>query len=213
MKDIIIACAGSMGIEAYMEIRAINFEAEKRGLNKPFRFLGFLSDIPVDLVSQGIPERILGTVKDYIPKENEFFYVGLSKPKQKKMVSDLLSSKGAKFANIISPHAMVAKDLIIGTGCLITGSSRVSYGVVLGNFVSIHGSMLYSGAHMGDYSTSTGYTVVENATIGKGVFLGSKAVITEGCCVGNWAQVYAGSVVMGDVKPETNVFGMPAKEI
>ncbi len=213
MKDVIIACAGGFGLEAYVEIQSSNYEARLHGKEPPYRFLGFLSDIPVDLESIGIHEKILGTIKDWKPGENEFYFVGLAKPEQKKMVSDILASKGANFTNIISPYAIVSSTVKMGCGCLITGGSSVSYGVKLGSFVSVMGSMLYAGAQIGDYTTTTGYTVIERAILGQGVFCGSKAVVTEGCTVGDWSQVYTGSVVMEDVKPNVQVFGMPAKEM
>lgn len=213
MKDVIIACAGGYGLEAYEEIRLSNYEAERRGEEPPYRFLGFLSDVPVDLESMGIHEKILGSIKEWVPGENEFYFVGLSKPKQKKVVSDILLSKGTKFISIISPYAKVSSTIRLGSGCLISGGSYVSYGVTLGDFVNINGSMINAGAHIADYCTTTGYTVIEAAELKKGVFCGSKSVVTEGCTVGEWSQVYAGSVVTEDVRPNVQVFGMPAKEI
>ena len=73
--------------------------------------------------------------------------------------------------------------------------------------------MIYSGAVIKDYSTTTGYTIVEDATVEEGVYIGSKAVIMSGRNVGAWSSVSVGSVVMKDVRPGTTVFGMPAQEI
>jgi len=196
-----------------MEIISTNYEMGRQGQEKPFNFLGFLSDVPVDLESMGVKAKILGTIKDWQPSPNEYYFVGLSRPEQKKKVAELLAQKGAKFTNIISPYAIFFPDTKIGTGCLITGASRISKTAVIGNFVNIHVGMICAGARIGDYSTTTGYTIVEDAVVGEGVYIGSKAVITEGRTVGDWSSVYAGSVVMDDVPPHTNVFGMPARPI
>jgi acetyltransferase-like isoleucine patch superfamily enzyme len=213
MKKVIIVCAGGFGFEAYTEICSINAEKEKMGIERPYHFLGFLSDVPVDLVALGIKEKIVGTIQDYIPAEDEWLFVGLSKPEQKKSVIDKLRAKGARFISIVSPYAYVGSDVIMGEGCLVTGGSVISCGARIGNFVNVNGSMISGGAEIGDYSTATGFTVIEDAIIGKGVFLGSKAVVKGGCRVGDWAQVYTGSVVIQDVKANTKVFGMPAQEI
>ena len=213
MIDVIIACAGGYGLEVYEEICNINKELQILGKEIAYNFLGFLSDVPVDLESQGIHERILGTISDWQPSRNEYFMIGLSRPEQKKKVSGILLNKGAQFTNVVSPYAHVAANLNAGYGCFISGGAFISRSCRLGNFVNINGSMLYAGASVGDYSTTTGFTIVENACVGEGVFIGSKAVITAGCSVGDWSQVYVGSVVMNDVKPGSKVFGMPAAEI
>ena len=211
MKDVIIACAGSFAIEAYAEILSINYERQIAGKEEAFRCLGFLSDVPVDLEAKGIHKKILGTIKDWQPSPDEYYFVGLSKPEQKMKVANLLAERGAKFTNIVSPYAILYSEKQLGTGCLVTGASRISMDVEIGNFVNVHVSMIGAGTRIGDFSTTTGYSVLENARIGKGVFIGSKAVVTGGCTVGDWAGVYAGSVVMDDVPPHTNVFGMPAR--
>lgn len=213
MKNIIVACAGGYGIEIYNEIIANNIEAKKDGKEQPYNFLGFLSDVPVDLEEKNVHEKIIGTIKDWKPSGDEYVIVGLAKPDQKRKVYDLLEKQGAKFISIVSPYAIVAKNSNIGIGCIITGGSIISGGVSIGDFVNINGSMLYSGAEIGNYSTTTGYTVVENAHVGEGVFIGTKAVVSEGCNIGDWSQIYAGSVVTENITAGVQVFGMPAKEI
>ena len=64
-----------------------------------------------------------------------------------------------------------------------------------------------------DYSTTTGYTNIASAHIGKRVFVGSHAVILNGKKVGDDAFVCAGSIVFSNIKAGTKVFGNPAKKI
>ena len=61
--------------------------------------------------------------------------------------------------------------------------------------------------------TMVGMSVVDNAIIGKGVFVGSHAVITCGVKVGDYAKVSAGSIVTEDVAIGATVFGVPASSI
>ena len=74
-------------------------------------------------------------------------------------------------------------------------------------------SSICAGSVIGDYSTTTGFTVVDNATIGKRVFIGSHAVVVPGVTVGDDAQVSVGSIVTSDVEKGATVFGVPAAQI
>ena len=212
MKDIIIVCAGGYGQEVYAELIALNRLAKGKGKEPPYRILGFINDIPDALDGKNVDAKIIGTIKDWQPTGNEVYALGLSKPEQKRKVAELLKSRGAKFESIVSAYAHISKDIEMGEGCFITAAT-IGGGVKLGNFVNVNGSMIYSGAEIGDYSTTTGFTVIEDAKIGSDVFVGSKAVVTEGCTVGNGAKISAGSVVLEDVRPGVTVFGMPAQEI
>ena len=68
------------------------------------------------------------------------------------------------------------------------------------------------GAVIGDYTTSTGFAVVENATVGEEVYIGSHCVIMDGVHVGDSVNIGAGSIVTKDVSSNTKVFGYPAIE-
>ena len=83
----------------------------------------------------------------------------------------------------------------------------------MGNFVNINGSMICPGTFIDDFSTTTGFTVVDNARIGKRVFVGSHAVITSGITIGDDARISVGSIVTEDVPPRATVFGVPAKRL
>lgn len=213
MKDLIIVCAGGYGLEIYSEIKEHNRLAREKNREEPYNVLGFISDIPDALEGKEfVTERILGTIQDWQPKAEEKYVLGLGTPNSKLKVASLLKSRGAVFETIISPYANVARDLIHGEGCFIT-SATIGSGVELGSFVNINGSMLYGGCEIGDYSTITGFSVIERAKLGKLVHVGSKAVVTEGCNVGDGAHISAGSVVVNDVNNDALVFGFPAREI
>ena len=213
MQDVIIVCGGSYGREVYWCLQENNRIARKRGGEEPFHILGFIDDAPIDLAHYGIHAKTLGTVQTWMPKGNEKYALGVGRPETKKAIASLLRSRGAQFVNVISDWAQITPDVKIGEGCMITTGSYIGCGVQIGNFVNINGSMIYSGAAIEDYSTTTGFTVVERAVVREGVMIGSKAVITEGTEVGSWSKVSVGSVVFENVRPGVTVFGMPAQEI
>ena len=213
MQDVIIVCAGSYGKEAYWILETENMFARDRGEEEPYHILGFINDLPNALDGYDIDVPILGTIKEWMPVGDEKYVLGLGTPSDKKKVVSMLKARGMQFINAISSLANVSPDLKTGEGCLITMGSVVGCDVHLGDFVNINGSMIYSGARIGDYCTTTGYTVVESTVIDEGVYIGSKAVITARCSVGAWSNVSVGSIVMDNIRSGVTVFGMPAVEI
>jgi serine acetyltransferase len=85
--------------------------------------------------------------------------------------------------------------------------------VKIGNFVHIAGSMIGQDSIIGDYSTTTGYSNIVSASLGKRVFVGSHAVILNERKIGDDAFICAGSIVFHHVKPGVKVFGYPARKI
>lgn len=207
MKDIIIVGAGGFGREAYYLIKSIN------AVKPTWNIKGFINDIQVDLKSKKIEVPILGTIKDWRPSENEVFAMGISSPKGKETVANILKPKGAVFETLIGPRVTVCPTAIIGEGSVITYPSTVGDFAHIGNFVNIAGSMVGQDAEVGDFSTTTGYVNVTNSKIGKRVFIGSHAVILNDRKVGDDSFVCAGSIVFHNIKPGTKVWGNPAKRV
>lgn len=210
MKEIIIVCAGNRGKSIYYNIMLANRLADERQEQRPYNLLGFINDIPDALEGSGIDLPILGAITDWYPKGNEWYIMGTADPKGKEKLAKLLKSRGCRFISFVSPNAVVPPDLKMGEGCVVE-AYRIGCGVKLGDFVSVNASMLMSGAKIDDYSTTTGFTVIENAYVGKRVFVGSHSVIADGVSVGNNAKIGIGSIVTKDVPDEATVFGVPAE--
>lgn len=205
MKNIIIAGAGGFGREAYYLIKAINKAAPK------WHFKGYINDIPVDLHKFKIDAEVLGTIRDWQPSDDEVFAIGISSPKGKEKVVEILKSKGAHFASLIHPLAQINETAELGEGCMVSGGSSIGDCSRIGNFVSIAGSMIGQDVVIGDFSTTTGFSNVPTAKLGKRVFVGSQAVVLND--VGDDAYICAGSVVLKKVKNGEHVFGVPAKRL
>ena len=200
MKDLIIVCAGGFGREIYYIAKALG----------KWNIKGFIDDNLNALDGVNIALPIIGTIKDWVPSDNEVFALGVSNPKTKESIVNIMKAKGAMFEPLIAPYARVNETAIIGEGCVITGS--VGDCVNVGNYVNIMGSMIGQDSTIDDYSTTTGYTNIVCAHLGKRVFVGSHAVVLNGLTVGDDAYVCAGSIVFSKVKAGTKVFGCPAKK-
>lgn len=202
MKDIVIVGAGVTGRERLDAIKKIN-KIEKR-----WNIKGFIDDFPNTLEGIQCDYPIIGRIVDYIPKRNDVFVCGIAHPQNKEKVVVALKERGAIFETIIHPCSNVGDFVSVGEGCYIFGT--ISPNAILGNFVSIMGSMV-GGAVIGDFSTTTGFANITNATIGKRVFVGTHSVVLNNLKVGDDAYIGAGSVVVRNVKEKERVFGNPAK--
>ncbi len=212
MKDIVIVCAGSFGLETLSVIDGINYQARVDGRGDQYNVLGFLDDNLNALDGKDVKVPIIGKISDWQPKGDEVYTIGAAFPKVKEKLATMLKQRGCKFETLIAPWSIVSDYCTLGEGCFITAYS-ISAGAVLGDFVNVNASIIGAGAQIGDYSTTTGFTVVEHATVGKRVFVGSHAVITSGVTVGDDAQISVGSIVTGDVEKDATVFGVPAVQI
>ena len=210
MRDIIIACAGSYGKEAYYKVKKINEAAKKENREIPYNIIGFIDDNVRTMNGTEIDLPILGTIDGWDPIGNELYVMGTGNPRSKAEISNLLKSKGCNFISVIRPDSYISGTIKMGEGCAINAYA-IGCDVVLGNYVDVHASFIMSGAYLGDYSTTMGFSVVEKAIIGKGVSVGSHAVVKEGVHVGNNVEICAGSIVYEDIPDNVTVIGDPAR--
>ena len=206
MKDIIIVGAGGFGRDVLHLIQKIN------NVSKKWNIKGFIDDNCNALQEVKCDYEIIGSIKDWIPSDNEMFALGISTPKTKELVVNLLKSRGAYFATLINPITSIAQYTEIGEGCIVTSGS-IGDNVRIGKFIHIAGSMIGQGSVIGDFSTITGFVNVVSAFVGKRVFIGTHAVVLNGRKIGDDAFICAGSIVFNHVKPNVKVFGNPAKKI
>ena len=92
MKDVIIVCAGSYGKEVHSVIKSINNKAHDNNEPYPYKILGFISDDPNALDDYECEEKIIGSIVDWFPKDNEVYALGLGKPESKEKVVTLLKN-------------------------------------------------------------------------------------------------------------------------
>lgn len=201
MKDLIIVCAGGFGREVYYLAKSLG----------KWNIKGFIDDNVHALDGVNIALPIIGTIKDWVPSENEVFALGVSSPKTKEAIVNIMKAKGAMFETLIALHSRIIETTTIGEGCIISGS--VGDCVKIGNYVNIMGSMIGQDSVIEDFTTTTGYTNIASAHLGKRVFVGSHAVVLHGKKVGDDAFICAGSIVFNNVKAGTKVIGNPAKRM
>jgi bifunctional UDP-N-acetylglucosamine pyrophosphorylase/glucosamine-1-phosphate N-acetyltransferase len=102
----------------------------------------------------------------------------------------------------------------VGPFAYLRPGSNLGKNVKIGDFVTLLGSGVGHDAVIGDYTTISSYCdITGGVKIGKKVFIGSHVTIVPNRIIGDEAYIGAGSVVIGNVKEKTKVFGNPARKI
>ncbi len=209
MKNLVIIGARGYGREVY------NLATQCKGFNKEYVIKGFLDDNTEALNGfEGYPQ-IISPVEIYVPKENDIFVCALGSVLWKKHYVELILSKGGTFTNLIHPTSIINYNVKLGKGLIVFMYSNISNDCTIGDYVTIqgfvgigHDTIIGSWSHLNAYSFMGGYAVLEEQ-----VCLNTRATILPKIKVGKNAIIGAGSIVLRNVKPNTTVFGNPAKKI
>lgn len=208
MKDLIIVAAGSQAREFLQYAKDIN------AIKPTWNIKGFIADGGDDIYELTNHEyRIISSIEDWTPSENEEFVVAISAPDRKKKVVQELMDKGAHFATLIHPTAHIDDYSVYGRGLVMYPHATIGMNTKVGDFVTICGCVAHDNS-IADYVTLSGdATVSGHVTVGECAFLGAKSIIAPGLSIGKNAFVCIGSVVIRSVRDNTKVIGNPAKRI
>jgi sugar O-acyltransferase (sialic acid O-acetyltransferase NeuD family) len=209
MKKVYIVGAGGFGREL------LQWAGQHPDCGHEWEIAGFIDDNPDALNGFAHAEKIVSSVRDFLPKEGELLLMAIGAPKGKKAVAEALLARGAEFLTFVHPTAIIGKNVALGRGTVICPRCVLTTDQSIGDF-AMYNLFCASGhdVKIGDYVTLSSFCdITGHVTLEEGVFCGSRVSVIPGKRVGAWATVGAGSVVVSNVAPGATVFGNPAKRI
>lgn len=177
--------------------------------------MAWVDDDPQALDGFDYPLPWLGSFADYQPAAGDLCVVSAGTTATKQRLVAGLKSRGACFATLVHPSAIVARTAKLGEGCVICPLAFISADAKLGEFVIVNG--LSSVGHdvvLGAYSTLSAHVdLTGHVVVGEGAFFGTGAKVIPKMKIGSHAVIGAGAAVMRTVPDGATVFTMPAKKL
>ncbi|MBW3534523.1 MAG: acetyltransferase [Gemmatimonadetes bacterium] len=124
-----------------------------------------------------------------------------------------LEARGARFATLVHPSAVVTPWVSLGEGSVIMAGCTFTAEVEVGVHVMVNpGCTLAHDVVVGDFAyLSPGVDLAGRAVVEEEAHLGTGAVVIPGRRVGARSVVGAGAVVVRDVPADVTVAGVPAR--
>jgi sugar O-acyltransferase (sialic acid O-acetyltransferase NeuD family) len=207
--ELILVGAGAFGREVAVWAR------DAARVHGAWKLRGFLDNRPEALACYGLEEPVLGAPETWQPAPHERFVCTIGDPAGKLKLCRSLEQRGARFATIVHPTAIVGPHCMIGDGSILCPYAVVTTHATLGRHVTLnlhatvgHDAVLGDGCTLNCHADVTG-----RAVLGEGVFLGSHASVLPGTKVGDYARIAAGSVALDKVSAGATVIGVPARRL
>lgn len=175
----------------------------------------FLDASAVALESFDYGLEYLGPIESYQPREGDGLVMAIGDPVAKKRVATDLLARGAAFAQLIHPSAVIARTARLGAGVTVCPHAVISADAVVGDFVAIN--TLSSIGHdvvVGAYTTVSGHVdLTGSVQVGEGCFFGTGARVVPRVSIGAGARIGAGATVLRSVPDGAVMFTTPAKKL
>ncbi|CAK7039560.1 hypothetical protein [Phascolarctobacterium sp.] len=209
MKNLYIVGASGCGREVLNIIKDIH---AIQGVQ--WNLVGFLDDDLQALDGIDCDFNVVGTIKDYVPQENDVLALGIASPQAKEKIVPMLKERGALFQSIIHPYVALGRFNTIGEGVVIYSGFGMTVNVHIGNFCTLLACGLGHDVTVGDYSTISSWcNIMGHVKIGARVFMGGNCAVAPNAVIEDDAYIGVGSVVLRKVKAGKRVFGNPAKDM
>jgi sugar O-acyltransferase (sialic acid O-acetyltransferase NeuD family) len=141
--------------------------------------------------------------------------LGVGLPRVKAKVVSRLEPLGLAWATVVHPAATIGPNVRLGEGSYVAAGAIVTVNVRVGRFATIN--MHCQAAHdteLADLVTlHPGARLAGGVAVGRGVEIGSAAVVLPGLTVGPWAILGAGAVAVHALSGGETYVGIPARPL
>lgn len=156
-----------------------------------------------------------GTIEAYQPREGEALVMAIGDPAAKKRIAADLLARGARFAQVIHPSAVIARSARLGTGVVVCPQVVVSADAVVGDFVALNTlSSIGHDVEIGAYTTLSAHVdLTGSVKVGEACFFGSGARVVPKVSIGAEARIGAGATILRRVAAQAVMYTTPAKKL
>lgn len=189
--------------------------AEHGALEAGAQVTAFLDDSAAALDGFGYPLEHLGSIDAFQPRDSDLLLMAIGDPGHKRRIAQLLKGRGARFARLVHPSAVVSRTAQLGEGVVLCPQSVVSANARIGDLVAINS---FSGVGhdvvLGAYSTLSAQVDLTGwVTVGEGCFFGSGARVAPKVSIGAGARIGAGATVLRKVVEGAVMYTPPARRL
>lgn len=156
----------------------------------------------------GLPLVPLEKLRMQFPPESTEAFISVGPVKNNAVraaLFDELRHEGYRFANFISPRAVVSPDVTMGENVyvghlsVISSWCRIGDGVVIGSTINVGHH-----CHIRRHAFLAGHTVLAGSVdVGERAFIGAGVTIRDNVTIGEASVVGAGATILGDVEPNS----------
>lgn len=209
MKHLVIIGAGGFGREVH------NMAPFCWGYGEKFVIKGFINDITDALDGFEGYAPIIGTIKDYMPQEDDVFICAIGDIAGRKKCVNMLLERGAEFINLVHKTGGWDRNTKVGIGCILGMRVGISCDCKIGDFTIFQDECLVGhDTVIGEFCHFHARAFIAGRVeIGNNVHVGPYALVHPGKKVGADATIGAGSFVIRNVKSGRTVYGNPAKTL
>lgn len=209
MKELIVVGAGGFGRELLQWCKDV------KKIKSDWDITGFIDDNLSALDGYECDYKVIGTINEWQPTENQVFALAIAEPKTKEKVVTKLEERGAQFISIIHPDARIGDYNKLGKGLVLYPNARITVNVTIGDFVTVlDNTSIGHDVYIGDYTTiSASCGINGHVQVGKYGYFGCNASTVPGIKIGEECHIGVGSVVVNNIKSGMHIFGNPAKRI
>ena len=153
---------------------------------------------------------------DKLLKDGIYYaFIAIGNNTVRKRIFNSMLQMGFKFANIISPSAVVSPTCRLGEGVCVLHGAILNVNVIIGNNTIIntkasldHDCIIGSHCHI-----APGVTMSGTVSVGDGTHIGTGSSVIDNIKIGSMSYAGAGSVIVNNIDDCVLVYGVPARKI